>query len=283
MKYIFEENSFHSYFSLLIEENKFEHIFYDNREERLLTIVWNRGESQQISIDGNPYNFPKNTILPLMVNQSFWFEKPQNLVIWRFNREFYCIVDHDKEVSCVGFLFYGMREITFFQLSAENLQRFESLRTVFIDEFSTIDTIQGEMLRMLLKRLIILVTRIAKEQSIQPPMEEQDFDIVRRYNIAVENHYKSKHQVQDYADMLSKSPKTLSNLFALYNHKSPLQIIHERITLEAKRLLIFTEKPTKEIAFDLGFEEVAHFSRLFKKVVGNSPTEFKEKHFRNYA
>ena len=127
--------------------------------------------------------------------------------------------------------------------------------------------------------LIILVTRIAKEQSIQPPMEEQDFDIVRRYNIAVENHYKSKHQVQDYADMLSKSPKTLSNLFALYNHKSPLQIIHERITLEAKRLLIFTEKPTKEIAFELGFEEVAHFSRLFKKVVGNSPTEFKEKHF----
>lgn len=281
MKYIFEENSFHSHFSLLIEENKFEHIFYDNRDERLLTIVWNRGESQQILIDGNDYFFPKNTILPLMVNQSFWFEKPQNLVIWRFNREFYCIVDHDKEVSCVGFLFYGMREITFFQLSDENLHRFESLRTVFIDEFSTIDTIQGEMLRMLLKRLIILVTRIAKEQSIQPPMQELDFDIVRRYNIAVENHYKYKHQVQEYADMLSKSPKTLSNLFALYNHKTPLQIIHERITLEAKRLLIFTEKPTKEIAFELGFEEVAHFSRLFKKVVGNSPTEFKEKHFRN--
>jgi hypothetical protein len=59
MKYIFEENSFHSYFSLLIEENKFEHIFYDNREERLLTIVWNRGESQQISIDGILTIFPK--------------------------------------------------------------------------------------------------------------------------------------------------------------------------------------------------------------------------------
>lgn len=71
------------------------------------------------------------------------------------------------------------------------------------------------MLRMMLKRLIIIVTRLAKEQSIEPPMKESDFDIVRKFNIAVENHYKTKHQIQDYADLLNKSPKTLSNLFSI--------------------------------------------------------------------
>ena len=41
-----------------------------------------------------------------MVNQSFSFEAMEDLVAWQFNREFYCIVDHDAEVSCVGLLFY---------------------------------------------------------------------------------------------------------------------------------------------------------------------------------
>jgi AraC-like DNA-binding protein len=45
--------------------------------------------------------------------------------------------------------------------------------------------------------------------------------------------------------------------------------------MEARRLLIYTEKSTGEIAFDLGFEELAHFSRFFKKVTGQSPSEFK--------
>jgi AraC-like DNA-binding protein len=45
--------------------------------------------------------------------------------------------------------------------------------------------------------------------------------------------------------------------------------------LEAKRLLIYTDKSTKEIAYELGFEEVAHFSRFFKKQIGQAPTEFK--------
>ncbi|OYU68241.1 MAG: AraC family transcriptional regulator [Cytophagaceae bacterium BCCC1] len=275
MKYSYTENAVESTLLLRINEDNFDKYFFKNRNERFLTITWNRGEEQTVWVDEVAYQFPKNSILALMVNQSFRFERPANLVSWQFNREFYCIVDHDREVSCVGFLFYGMRDLLFINLDEKNATRLDLLVKVFADEFETRDNIQGEMLRMMLKRLIIIVTRLAKEQSIQPPMKESDFDIVRKFNIAVENHYKTKHQVQDYADLLNKSPKTLSNLFSIYNHKSPLHIIHERVSLEAKRLLIYTDKSTKEIAFELGFEEVAHFSRFFKKQIGQAPTEFK--------
>jgi AraC family transcriptional regulator, transcriptional activator of pobA len=276
MLYTLEEKAVQGWLSLRTNEGQFDKYFYQKREERYLTIAWNKGETQQIWVDEVQYEFPTNTILCLMVNQSFRFQNPEKIQAWQFNREFYCIVDHDREVSCVGFLFYGMRELMFIELDAANTQRLELLTKIFEDEFSTHDNIQAEMLRMLLKRLIILITRLAKEQTQDFPEKDNHYDLVRKFNLAVENHYKTQHQVQFYADLLNKSPKTLSNLFAIYKQKTPVGIIHERIALEAKRLLIYTDKSAKEIAFELGFEEISHFSRFFKNKENCSPKEFRE-------
>ncbi|MFN8354015.1 MAG: helix-turn-helix domain-containing protein [Spirosomataceae bacterium] len=277
MYYTLHEQAVNGWLSLRMKENRFENYFYQNRAERLLTIAWNRGEAQTVWVDEVVYEFPTNTLLCLMVNQSFRFQKPIDITAWQFNREFYCIVDHDHEVSCVGFLFYGMRELMFIELDPTNAQRLDLLTQVFVDEFQTRDTIQSEMLRVLLKRLIILTTRLAKTQAKDLPENEKYYDLVRKFNLSVENHYREQHQVQFYADLLSRSPKTLANLFAKYNQKTPIQIIHERIALEAKRLLTYTDKSTKEIAFELGFEEVSHFSRFFKAKEHISPTDFRSK------
>jgi hypothetical protein len=62
-----------------------------------------------------------------MVNQSFRFDRPEAVIAWQFNREFYCIVDHDKEVSCVGFLFYGTSETMFIALDQPGQRKFRGL------------------------------------------------------------------------------------------------------------------------------------------------------------
>ena len=85
-----------------------------------------------------------------------------------------------------------------------------------------------------------------------------------------------KKQVQDYADLLFRSPKTLSNLFASCGVPSPLRIIHERIEAEAKRLLLYTPKSAKEISELLGFEDLSTFSRFFKKMTGESVSNFRK-------
>jgi AraC-like DNA-binding protein len=223
-----------------------------------------------------PCEFPDQSILPLMVSQSFRFELPDQVIAWQYNRDFYCIVDHDKEVSCVGFLFYGFAGRMFIHLPEQEQRKIDQLFRVFIDEFQTEDAIQKDMLQMLLKRLIIILTRLAKKQYIRNPnLPDDKLDIIRQYNLLVENHYKKQHQVQYYASELHKSPKTLANLFALYNSKSPLAVIQERIIMEAKRLLIYTDKSAKEIAYDLGFEDTAYFSNLFKKHTARSPLDFR--------
>ena len=81
----------------------------------------------------------------------------------------------------------------------------------------------------------------------------------------VEKYYKSKTTVADYAKMLFKSPKTLSNLFKKHIDKTPLQIISERRLLEAKRMLKYTDQSIQDIADELAFSDIQAFSNFFKK------------------
>ena len=58
--------------------------------------------------------------------------------------------------------------------------------------------------------------------------------------------------------------------------KTPKQLIDDRLLLEAKRLLVYTNHSIKEIGFQLGFEEPTNFSRFFRKQAGHSPAEFRK-------
>jgi len=279
----FYNNQTKALFRLVYDQPVLNRDFYGkDKEEKLLTIAWNKGADQQIIIDNYPYDFPANTIHCLMTNEHFHFEDATSIVAWQFSRDFYCVVDHDKEVSCVGFIFYGPPQKMFIRLEPNDQRHIEMILQMLQEEFETHDHVQGEMMRVLLKRLIIIVTRLAKQQYLnEKELPSDKLDIVRQYNFLVETHYKKEHQVKFYAEQLFKSPKTLSNLFALYNHKSPVLIIQERLASEAKRLFYYTDKTAKEIAYELGFESAAHFGKFFKRLTGQSVTEIKKINSRN--
>ncbi len=275
MKYQYSHKDGEGKFLLLIGESDFHRRYLpEKKDTKFYTIVWNRGDKQTVVIDEVNYTFGKGCLLPIMMGQSFRFEKPDVLIAWQFNREFYCVVDHDVEVGCVGFVFYGTSPTMFVNLNTEDVLMLERLLVVFEEEFESDDGIKGEMLRMLLVRLIIKTTRLAKLQYLAvAEVDEDKFKLVRKYNLLVEQHFRKEHQVQFYAGLLHKSPKTISNTFLLYNNKTPQQIIQDRIVSEAKRLLYYTDKPVKEIADALGFSDSAHFSRFYKNCAGQNPSE----------
>lgn len=245
--------------------------------ENLYRIIWVQEDTVSFMVDTVPVEVKKNQMIFFtphnmvkLVSENF------KLICFSFNREFYCINDHDHEVSCYGQLFYGSSEAPVVTLCEKDQTSFKRLMEVFYEEFEYKDHIQGEMLRMLLKRMLIKSSRLIKEVMEEPEMPQTQLDIVRQFNVYVEMHFKEKHQVKDYADLLFKSPKTLSNLFKQYNDQSPLHVINERIALEAKRQLAHTDKTVEELAFELGYSDAAHFSKFFKKQIGVSPNAFKK-------
>ena len=245
-------------------------------EGQYYTIAWNQGEDQLVEIDGVMYTFPGGSLLPLMMNQPYCFADAGDIVAFRFNREFYCVVDHDQEVSCVGFIFYGPSPVIFVEIDQRETEQMQRLTEMFVDEFEGDEDIKADMLRTLLVRLIIKLTRLAKKQLLPEATPAQSYDLIRQYCLLVERHYKRQKQVAFYAAELHKSPKTLSNHFARNGQPSPLQVIHERLLLEAQRQMMYTRKSFKEIAFDLGFEDAGHFGKFIKSMTGRTPGELRQ-------
>lgn len=197
-----------------------------------------------------------------------------------FNSNFYCIHKNDQEVSCNGLLFHGSSHIIVFNLNEEEKRRIATLTGIMHDEFENYDYLQEEMLRVLLKRFIILCTRMAQNRQGIARENGLQFETIRKFYVLVDTYYKEKKQVQEYADMLNKSPKTLANILSAYQQPSAIKIIHNRIEAEAQRLLLYTSKSAKEIAIILGFEDQATFSRFFKNALGMSTSDYR-KTFKN--
>jgi len=276
MKGIFVDKATRGMFSISMEDPSFSGKgILEKGKETTNTIVCNKGEAQKVVIDKIKYTMPPNCVLPLMANQHFVFDQPENLIAWQFNRDFYCIADHDAEVGCVGFLFYGIDHPLFIPLSNEDQNYLSALGMQCLEEMEIADKMQGEMLRTILKRLIIKVTRLAKSNSEHyQQFAEDKLDLVRKFNLLLEANFRTEHEVQFYAQALNKSPKTLTNLFCLYNYPPPSKLIQRRIILEAKRYLYFTDKSAKEVSAELGFTSAAHFSRFFKAGAGVNFSQF---------
>jgi AraC family transcriptional regulator, transcriptional activator of pobA len=108
-----------------------------------------------------------------------------------------------------------------------------------------------------------------------PQFIETTNHLLRSFKHLLNEHYSTKHKVSDYADMLAVTPDYLNKSVKSITGKSAKDHIQSKIVTEAKRSLIFTNLSGKELAYELGFDESAHFNNFFKKTTGFTPTEFK--------
>lgn len=126
--------------------------------------------------------------------------------------------------------------------------------------------------------ILVVVLRLAHQQSqselARPGPQHK---LVARFRETIESRYRSGDQIATYAAVLGVSVTRLRSACSAVTGSSPQSLIHDRIMLEAKRLLLYTSESVAEIADALGFDDPAYFSRFFAERAGRSPREFRSR------
>lgn len=239
-------------------------------------IFWNSVEGFEVEIDGVCATLGANEIIFLTEFDHIKALSYAEGRLFKFNRSFYCLDIHDREVGCKGILFFGGAGLSLVKVGSSDLEIFELLWRVFFIEMQARDNLQLEMLRMLLKRWIILCVRLYKRSRQIMEIGASKIEVVREFHLLVEQYYRLEHDVKSYAARMNKSPKTIANLFSKYKQRTPSQVIQDRVLQEARRQLRHSTKSVTEIAYEIGFEDIQAFSRFFRTKMGMSPKSFRE-------
>ena len=197
-----------------------------------------------------------------------------------FNQEFYCVEFHDSEVSCNGLLFLNNFSVVHIPLDEQQQTIYTNTVKEIVSEFEQDDPLLSEMLKNLLKNILIRSNRLFRIQNSNGEPDNINIDFARKFSELVDKHFKEIKQVDGYADMMGISPSSLTKKLQKYGIESPSRIIKSRIITEAKRMFIYTDKSVKEIAYVIGYEDQHYFSRLFSKETGISPTDYKKQHLK---
>lgn len=122
----------------------------------------------------------------------------------------------------------------------------------------------------LLTKIALMFFSNGNAATNRTPMNSALIDLAKLIN----KHYKERLSTIEYAKKLNLSLSTLQRKAQEYIGKSTATLQQERLLKEAKKLLSFPNATIKEVAYELGFNEVAHFSNWFKKWMNITPAKY---------
>ena len=162
-------------------------------------------------------------------------------------------------------------------VTADELTNFEALLGLLLAEFNGADGRSNqEVLRHLLTVLLVKLGKVQRDVvSVGGTAVSSEAHLFHQFTLLLEEKYSQTHAVADYAHMLSVTPRQLSDISRHLVGRTAKHLIEERLILEARRLLTFTNLSVKEIAHKLGYKDPSHFSKIFKKKTQTSPQSYK--------
>ncbi|EED33367.1 transcriptional regulator, AraC family [gamma proteobacterium NOR5-3] len=165
---------------------------------------------------------------------------------------------------------------TVIDLNSKRITQLSQCISMLREEFLAHADRKLSALLLLTKLLLITAKRQVDSQLIATAAIPQHLKTVERFRDLVEKHYKEQWQVNRYAKELNVSTSTLNRMCHKSLDTNAKAIIHDRVILEAKRRLTYTQQPLDQIAYHLGFKDPAYFSRLFKISENISPRDFRK-------
>jgi AraC-like DNA-binding protein len=219
--------------------------------------------------NNNLYCANRNRYCKVSINQG-----AEGYII-RFNQTL--LYNGDGEFNCSWFPAFQTLVLTGKVIQVEDafLKEGKKLCEMMLQEFEHDNDFKLQMLSAFLN--IFLFHLMRKLDSVMYNTDKAGrVTLVRRFNLLLEQRFKTSKKVSDYASLLSVSPNYLNETIKQATGKSVGALIRQRVVMEAVRQARLTGASMKEVAYDLGFSDNAHFSKFFKKAAGRNFTEIRK-------
>ncbi|WP_158963592.1 AraC family transcriptional regulator [Myroides fluvii] len=173
------------------------------------------------------------------------------------------------------FSYFNEGNQTAFYVPQEAVKGMQFLLWQMLEEFRMQKKATQKVLRSYLNILLIELDRIHVPQhtiKIHNALHEK----IQKYQMLIEQHFKTHKMPSEYADMLHISTNYLNKICRTILGQTSGNLIKQHIILEAKRLLSYTTHSISEIANELGFEHASYFVTIFKKATNQTPEQYRK-------
>jgi AraC family transcriptional regulator, transcriptional activator of pobA len=244
----------------------------------LYQILWVQQGRAEIRLDTwrETLQGPMAIVVPPGVVHGFHFEPETDGLVLTLSPRFLV----EGEFQAIGQAFQALfvaPGVLAFESQEPQALRLHALLRELASEFAmpgpADSPVSGWLARSVVWRLAQASTRL-QQASIGKRGRHQS--MFTRFLVLVEQHFLDHWSLEQYAAKLGLSVQRLTRLVRAESQRSPLDLIHERLTREACRRLIYIAAPASQLAGELGFDDPAYFSRFFKRRTGMSPQVFRE-------
>ncbi len=244
-----------------------------HRKDNYLIVFIRRAGSRQW-IDMTPYMLKDNTIYFTGPNQIIVKEGFKQL--WStgiaFTAEFLSFQENASLSSLP--LIQNPQDGHELLLTEADINFVEDMLAKINVEYQCSGEWQPRMLTAYLTVLLTYLSRLYTEQ-FRDNSTSADKLLLKKFQAKINECFRELREVGDYASLLYISAGHLSEVVKTQSGKPAIKHIHERVVLEARRLLFHTNNSLKEIAFDLGFADASYFNRFFKRETGMTPAGYR--------
>ncbi|MGF6849367.1 AraC family transcriptional activator of pobA [Chitinophaga sp. W3I9] len=183
--------------------------------------------------------------------------------------------DFEKQFS-----FFDVQQTHFFELSQEKYNEFSLAFEDFFIAYENADDKLHTVASLKILAVLYQLKNFIQLNQQQERITRPESILLKQFLQLVNDNYIERRTVNEYAEMLSITPKYLSEYVKTTTGKNALFLIHERIVAEAKSLILYTDLDMAEICYQLNFSDPANFNKFFKKNAGATPLEFRNQYNR---
>lgn len=266
-----------------IEQNRHEQNQLPHKHNYFV-VVWVKKGSGTHFIDLEKFDIRDNTVYSLSPGQVHLLKANEDTdgMVISFRDDFLCQFEDNYNLLYNSGLFYNLSKPSVISLGSELAEELEDITRKMAKEYQNFFLLRSEILRNYLKLFLLYLSR-QQEFRNQDEAQTAQSGLVRNFFSLLEKDFASRKQVAEYAGELAVTPNYLNETVKKKTGLTVSDHIRHRVILEAKREAAYSDVSMKEIAYRLGFDDVAHFSKYFKNATGLNFTEYKkevEKSFR---